>query len=84
MSISLTVATLSAASICDVVIQLAFLVADDKVPASNVSLFEIARMRHHHCGVCLVLMLVSGHEPAWSLPLYQLGIIGSNAMGDFR
>ena len=60
MTISLTVATLSAASICDVVVQLAFPVADKKVPASNVSLFDIASKRHHHCGVCLVLAPVSG------------------------
>jgi hypothetical protein len=83
MTISPAVSALGAPSVCNIVIQLTFSVADDEVLSANVGLFHIARKRHDNCRVCLVLPTLSWSEPPWSLPLDQLRIISGDALGDF-
>jgi hypothetical protein len=80
VTVGLTLATLGASPVRNVVIQLALTVANDEVLTANLSLLDVARERHDNCGVCLVLSSVSRREPSRSLALDQLGVIGRDAL----
>jgi hypothetical protein len=76
----LTLATLGASSIRNVIIQLTLTVADDEVLSANLSLLDVAGESHDNRGVYLVLSSVSRREPSRSLALDQLGVIGRDAL----
>ena len=80
MTVGLTLAALSASSVCDGVIQFALTVANDEVLTANLSLLDVACKCHDNRGVYLVLSSVSRHEPSWGLALGQLGVVGRDAL----
>ena len=84
MSIGLAVVAMGAPSVWDVVIQLAFAVAHDKVLTSDRIFLDITGQRHDNRRCCLMLAAFCWCQPAWHLPLYELRIVGSNAIRDFR
>ena len=82
VSIGLAVSALCAPSIWDVVIQLAFTVAYDKVLVTDRSLLDTTRQCHENRGVRFMLAALCGCQPAWCLSLYQLQIVGSDTVRD--
>jgi hypothetical protein len=80
VTVSLALTVLGASSIRDIVIQLALTVANDEVLTANLSFLDVAYERHDNRGVCLVFSSVSWYEPSWGLALYQLWVIGRDAL----
>jgi len=52
--------------------------------SSNVSLLGAATEGHDYCRGCFLFALVCRGDPAWSLALDQLGVVGGNAVRDIR
>ena len=84
VSIGLGVVALGAPSVCDVVIQLAFSVADNEILTPNASLFDVTRKCHHNCRIGLVFAPFSSSQPPWCLALDQLWVVSSNTVRNFR
>jgi len=80
VTVGLTVMALGAPSVCDVVIQLVFALADNKVLTTNIGLLDIDRKSYNNGGVCFMLPLVGRGEPPRCLPLNQLGVVSCEAM----
>ena len=83
MSISLAVVALGAPSVWDVVIQLAFAVADNEVLTANASLLDISCEGHHYSGVRFTFASFGGSQPAWRLALHELRVVGGNTVRNF-
>jgi hypothetical protein len=64
MSIGLAVVVLDAPSGCDVVIQLAFAVADNQVLTANATLLDISCEGHHYSGVRFAFASFGGSQLA--------------------
>jgi hypothetical protein len=79
MTISLALSALGASSVGDVVVQLAFAVANYEVLAADGYFLDIACKRHDNGRVRFVLTPLGCCKPTWRLTLYQLRVIGSNA-----
>jgi hypothetical protein len=84
MSVVLTVVALSAPSVWDVVIQLAFPVAYDEILTTDRVLLDVTRQCHDNRGVRFMRTAVCRCQPAWGLSLYQLRIVGNDAVRDLR
>jgi len=82
VSIGLAVVALSASSIRDVVVQLAFPIAYDEILAADCILLDIPCQCHDNRRVCFMLAAICRCQPAWGLSLYQLRIVGSDAVRD--
>jgi hypothetical protein len=83
MSIGLAVVALGASSVWDVVIQLAFAVADNQVLAANASLLDISCEGHHYSGVGFAFASIGGSQPTWRLALHKLRVVGGNTVRNF-
>jgi len=83
VAIPLAVAALCTPAVRDVLLELAFPVADNQVVQSNISFLDVFCERHDDGGVCLVLTPVCRGQPSWSLYLYKLMVVYSNAVRDF-
>jgi hypothetical protein len=83
VSIPLTVPALGTPAICNVLLELAFPIADDKVVKTNIGFLDISRECHDDGGVRLVLTPICWGQPSWSLYLYKLMVVYSNAVRDF-
>jgi len=59
VAILLTVSALSTLAVCDVVLDLAFSVADDQILATDISFLDISRKCYDDGGVCLVFASIS-------------------------
>ena len=57
--ISLTVLALSTLAVCDVVLDLAFSVADDQIMSTDISFLDISCKCYDDGGVCLVFASIS-------------------------
>jgi hypothetical protein len=83
VTIPLAVATLGTPAVCDILLELAFPVADNEVVKTNVSFLDISRKCHDDSGVCLVLSPFCWGQPSRSLNLYKLVVVYSDAVRDF-
>jgi hypothetical protein len=83
VSISLAVVTLRTPTVGDVVLQLALSIADNKVLATNASLFNVSSECHNNCGMRFVFPSVGRDKPSWCLALDKLGIVGCNTISNF-
>jgi hypothetical protein len=84
MTVCLAVSALGTPSVCDVVVQLAFAVAYNKILATNGSFLDVACECHNDCGVCFGHPSVGRSQPPWGLTLNQLGIVSSDTVRDFE
>jgi len=84
VSIGLPVVALRAPSICDVVIQLAFSVADNEILTTNASLFDVTCKCHHNCRIGLICALFGSSQPPWCLALDKLRVVSGNTVRNFR
>jgi len=84
VSVGLAIVALGTAPIWDVVVQLAFPIADDPILAANCTLLDITRQCHNNRRVGFMLAMVCGYQPAQHLPLYQLRVIGGDTVRDLR
>jgi hypothetical protein len=80
VTVSLALPALGTSPVRDVVIQFALTVANDEVLTANLSLLDVAYERHNNCRVCLGSSSVSWYEPSRGLALYQLWVIGRDAL----
>jgi hypothetical protein len=79
MTVGLTLTTLGAPPVCNVVVQLALAVADNQVLTANLGFLDVACERHDNRRICLMFSSVSWCKPPWGLTLNQLGIVGGDA-----
>jgi len=75
VAVDLAVVALSASSVCDVIVQLTFLVTDNEVLASNAGPLDGSCKRYDNCGVGFMLPSLGRGEPLWRLSLNQLGVV---------
>jgi len=80
MSICLAVVALGAPSVGNVIVQLALPIAHDEVLTADCVLLDISHQRHYSRRGCFMLVTFRGCQPAWRLPLYELRIVGSDAV----
>jgi hypothetical protein len=83
MSIVLAVVTLDASSIWDVVIQLAFPIADNEILATDTGLFDISCKCHHNCGIRFLFVSFGRSQPTWCLTLDELWVVCGNTVRNF-
>ena len=80
MSICLAVVALGTLSVGNVIVQLALPIAHDEVLMADCVLLDIFCQHHYNRRGCFMLATFRGCQPAWRLPLYELQIVGSDAV----
>ena len=83
VSLSLTVVALCALTVCDIVIQLTFTVADNEILATDASLFDTSRKCHHDCRIRFVFTSLGSSQPTWCLTLDELRVVCGNTVRYF-
>jgi len=75
VSVSLTVVALCAPTVCDIVIQLTFTVADNEILATDASLFDTSPKCHHDCRIRFGFASFGSSQPTWCLTLDELRVV---------